>query len=67
MARIEFYIGDAEKYIAAVYGEAVPRPGEVINILKVQYTVDCVKWALDNAGSTQSELRANVELIEVKP
>ncbi len=62
MARIEFYNGDADKALAIIDSDAVPREGEVINIRKLSYTVTRVTWAVDYADNPPSTLRANVVL-----
>lgn len=63
MARIEFYIGDADKFIAFTDDGAVPPVGALINIRKVTYEVGRVTWTVDNADDVMNaKLRANVEL-----
>ncbi len=63
MAKIEFYIGSAEKHIAVLDDGVVPREGEMVNIRQVTYRVRRVTWAVDNAENAfDASLRANVEL-----
>ena len=64
MARIEFYLGDADCHIAVVDDGAVPREGEMINVRKTTYKVLRVTWAVDDADRSP-QLRANVELDNV--
>jgi hypothetical protein len=68
MAKIEFYVGDADKHIVVLDDGAVPRAGEFISIRKVTYRVTGVTWAVDGdidqfRGAT---LRANVNLEQRK-
>jgi hypothetical protein len=66
MAKVEFYVADAEKHLAVLDDDAVPRAGEYINIRKKTYIVRRVTWAIDQAdqlGTTR--LRANVVLDEL--
>jgi hypothetical protein len=63
MAKIEFYVGDAQQHIAVLDDGAVPREGEFISIRKVTYRVRRVTWAVDDADKIPgAKLRANVEL-----
>lgn len=63
MAKIEFYIGKAQKHIAVLDDGAVPRAGEYVNIRGETYLVERVTWAVDHADEwSQTSLRANVEL-----
>ena len=63
MAKIEFYVGDAEKHIAVLDDGAVPRAGEFVNIRKTTYRVRSVTWAVDDADRIPgASLRANVVL-----
>lgn len=65
MAKIEFYVGDADKHIGVLDDGAVPRPGEFMNIRKHTYVVRRVTWAVDHDGDAfYGKLRANVELDE---
>lgn len=67
MAKVEFYIGTAERHIAALDDSAVPREGEFVNIRKVTYRVARVTWAVDDADRIpRGSLRANVELETVE-
>lgn len=66
MAKIEFYIGYAEKHIAVLDDGAVPRAEELINIRGETYRVNRVTWAVDQADSwVEHKLRANVELTKL--
>lgn len=66
MAIIEFYIGDAAKYLVSIEDGAVPRSGEFINIKNKTYEVVYVTWAVDHADNDlKKSLRANVELKKV--
>ena len=68
MAKIEFYAGDAERYIAVVDDGAVPRADEWISIRGETYRVARVTWALDHADNrSERKLRANVALIKRAP
>jgi hypothetical protein len=61
--RVEFWIYGTDKCVATVLGVgAVPREGELISIRKDTWEVSAVTWAVDHAGKTDSELRANVIL-----
>ena len=64
MAKIEFYMGSAEKHIAVLDDGAVPRKGEFINIRRVTYRVSRVTWAVDylDTPGRYPILRACVEL-----
>lgn len=63
MAKIEFYVGDADKYIAVLDDGAVPREGEYVNIQNSSYQVRRVTWAVDHADKIPgASLRANVIL-----
>jgi hypothetical protein len=63
MAKIEFYIGSADKHIAVLDDGAVPREGELVSIRKQTYKVERVTWAVDHADDiVESKLRANIEL-----
>ena len=64
MAKVEFYIGRADKHIAVVDADVVPRAGEFVNIRKRTYRVLRVTWAVDDADAPafSGTLRANVEL-----
>lgn len=63
MAKIEFYIGDADKHIAVLDDGAVPRKGELVGIRRVTYRVRAVTWAVDHADDVMAaKLRANVVL-----
>lgn len=63
MAKIEFYVGEAEKHIAVLDDGAVPRVGELINIRQETWRVRRVTWAVDHeADAFYGKLRANVEL-----
>ena len=62
MAKIEFYIGNSDKFIETLVDGAVPREGEFVNIRKVTYQVDRVTWAVDDPKHYPVPLRANVEL-----
>lgn len=62
MAKIEFYRGNAPKFLASVDDGAVPRQGEFINIEGATYQVRRVDWAVDHAASSRRGLRANVVL-----
>lgn len=64
MAKIEFYEGDNDKYIAVVDDGAVPRADEWINIRGITYRVASVTWAVDAADvRSERKLRANVVLV----
>ncbi len=63
MAKLEFYVGDAEKHIAVLNDMAVPRRGDFINIQKVLYRIVRVDWAVDHADQIPgASLRANIVL-----
>ena len=63
MAKIEFYVGSADKHIAVLDDSAVPREGEFVNIRNTTYQVRRVTWAVDHADQIPgASLRANVEL-----
>jgi hypothetical protein len=65
MAKLEFYVGSAEKHIAVLDDGAVPRSGEIVSIRKRTYMVRRVTWAVDHdADAFYGKLRANVELEE---
>lgn len=65
MTKIEFYIGDADRYIAVIDAHAVPRNGEYISICGVTYNVLRVTWAIDAIERMQErKLRACVVLEE---
>lgn len=63
MAKIEFYLGDAEKHLAVLDDSCVPRAGEFINIRQITYQVVKVTWAVDHADDfAHRSLRANITL-----
>lgn len=64
MAKIEFYVGASNKYIAVLNDGAVPRAEELINIQKQTYRIHRVTWALDSdyTGGDEPKLRACVEM-----
>lgn len=63
MAKIEFYVGNADKHIAVLDDGAVPRADEMISIRKRTYRIVHVTWAVDHADDPRSRaLRACVVL-----
>lgn len=66
MARLEFYIGNSDKFIATLRNEgAVPRKGDLINITQENYMVMKVVWCVDWALEQHAELRTCVILRKV--
>jgi len=47
----------------AVNSDAVPRKGETVQILRVDYQVKEVFWTVDSSGTSLHQQRAIVELL----
>lgn len=63
---IEFYVGD--KVISILNSSMIPPVGSYINIEKTTYKVDMVSFAIDYQDKLfERQMRANVQLVKVKP
>lgn len=68
MDRVEFYNAVTDKIVASVESSIVPKADSHISIRKVVWRVLSVTYALDNTDpGEQPRMRANVDLVMVKP